>query len=220
MALARSYGLLARRAGLRESLSPASVDTCGADKQGAFREEIMKTIALQTIDGRRVAREVRIADTFIARRVGWRRENAVHHQQGLLLIPGGSIHTVGMRFAVDVVFLDRRMRVLRLSPNVAPQSFRLAPRGTARVLELAAGRIAAIDLPVGTYIVVEHDPTSRRTAATTTGLPAHAAPSQVARPPIQFSLRRPQEHRGVVHSNLGCSAKHASQASSRGAGVS
>jgi uncharacterized membrane protein (UPF0127 family) len=188
---------------------------------GAPKEGDMKTIGLQTTDGRCVARQVRIADTFIARRIGWRREEAVHHQQGLLLIPGGSIQTLGMRFAVDVVFLDRRMRVLKLAPNVAPQSFRLAPAGTARVLELAAGRIAAIDLPVGTYIVVEHDSTSRRTAATTTCLRAHAAPSQVcARPPIQFSLRRPQEHRGVVHSNLGSSAKHARQTSSREAGVS
>jgi uncharacterized protein len=185
-----------------------------------LREEIMKTIGLQTDDGRCVARQVRIADTFIARRIAWRREHAIHDQQGLLLIPGGSIHTLGMRFAVDVVFLDRRMRVLRLAPNVGPQSLRLAPSGTARVLELAAGRIAAIGLPIGAYIVVEHDPPGRDTRSVTRCLRSHVASSHLCtRPPIQFSLRLPPEHRGVVHSNLGCSAQRVRQAD-RGAGVS
>jgi uncharacterized protein len=177
----------------------------------------MKTIGLQTADGRCVARQVRIADTFIARRIAWRREDAIHDQQGLLLIPGGSIHTLGMRFAVDVVFLDRRMRVLRLAPNVRPQSLRLAPSGTARVLELAAGRIAAIGLPIGAYVVVDHDPPGRDTRAVTRCLRSHVASSQLCtRPPIQFSLRLPPEHRGAVHSNLGCSAQRARPADSRG----
>jgi uncharacterized membrane protein (UPF0127 family) len=163
----------------------------------------MKTIGLETADGRCLAHQVRIADTFIARWIGWRREETIHDQQGLLLIPGGSIVTIGMRFAVDLVFLDRRMRVLRLAPYVAPRSLRLAPSGTALVLQLAAGRIAAVGLPVGTYIVVEHD--SASSDAPTRCVRSHAAPSRSCAPrPIQFSLRLPPERRGAVHSNLGC----------------
>jgi uncharacterized membrane protein (UPF0127 family) len=170
----------------------------------------MKTIGLETADGRCVAHQVRIADTFIARRIGWRREKAIHDQQGLLLIPGGSILTVGMRFPVDLVFLDRRMRVLRLAPYVAPRSLRLAPSGTAQVLQLAAGRIAAVGLPIGAYIVVEHDSIGSDAPTRCLRSPAAASPSCIPRP-IQFSLRLPPEHRGAVHSNLGRASKRAGQ---------
>jgi uncharacterized membrane protein (UPF0127 family) len=64
-------------------------------------------------------------------------------------------HTLGMRFAVDVVFLSLQMRVLGLAPRVQPWRILLAPRGTGRVLELAAGQIAATGLKAGVFIVVE-----------------------------------------------------------------
>jgi hypothetical protein len=81
-----------------------------------------------------------------------------------------------MRFAIDVVFLSRQMRVLGLASRVPPWRVLLAPRGTGRVLELAAGQIAATGLKTGTFILVE---TSR--------------PQQCERSPIRFSLRLPAE---------------------------
>ena len=48
--------------------------------------------------------------------------------EGLLLRdPLGCLHTIGMRFAIDVVFLDRRLRVVRVVSHVAPG--RLSSRG-------------------------------------------------------------------------------------------
>jgi hypothetical protein len=52
----------------------------------------------------------------------------------------------------------------------------LAPRGTGRVLELAAGQIAATGLQAGTFIVVESNG------------------SQCGRAPISFSLKLPLRH--------------------------
>jgi uncharacterized membrane protein (UPF0127 family) len=40
--------------------------------------------------------------------------------EGLLIAHCGSIHTVGMRFAIDVVFLDRSWRVCRVCRNLRP----------------------------------------------------------------------------------------------------
>ncbi|MGH8175593.1 MAG: DUF192 domain-containing protein [Steroidobacter sp.] len=165
----------------------------------------MKTISLGTADGRCIAHDVRIADTLVARSIGLLRERSLAEHQGLLLVPGGSIHTLGMRFPIDVVFLDRRMRVLNLAPNVAPKRFRLAPAGTARVLELAAGRIAQVGVLIGTYIVVEDEEQVRDAIATTRRMRSHSSlPPECARLPIQFSLRLPPQHRNTVHSNLAC----------------
>lgn len=58
--------------------------------------------------------------------------------EGLLIRPAGAVHTCFMRFAIDVVFLDRQLRVLGVSPGLRP--WRLSARRGARVvLELAAG---------------------------------------------------------------------------------
>ena len=52
-----------------------------------------------------------------------------------LLLPGcSSIHTFGMRFPIDVIFLDRQGRVLRVDRCVGPGRVLLC-RGAAEVLE-------------------------------------------------------------------------------------
>lgn len=133
----------------------------------------MKTIALRTAEGRFVAHEVRIAYSLAARLLALSRERSLPTRAGLLLCPARGIHTLGMRFAVDVVFLSRQMRVIGLAPRLPPWRVLLAPRGTGRVLELAAGQIAATGLKPGTFIVVESNQ------------------SECRRPPITFSLRVP-----------------------------
>src|SRR5215217_7629527 len=100
---------------------------------------IMKTVALRTAEGRFVAHEVQIVHSLAARWFALSRERSLPTRAGLLLTPARGIHTLGMRFAVDVVFLSRQMRVLALVQRVPPWRVLLAPRGTARVLELAAG---------------------------------------------------------------------------------
>lgn len=135
----------------------------------------MKPIALRTAEGRFIAHEVRIACSLQARLFGLARERSLPTRAGLLISAAHGVHTLGMRFAIDVVFLSRQMRVLGLAPVVAPWRVLLAPRGTGRVLELAAGQIAATGLKTGTFIVVE---TSR--------------PEPCQRSPIRFSLRLPQ----------------------------
>jgi uncharacterized protein len=56
-----------------------------------------------------------------------------------LLIPGcASVHTFGMRFAVDLYFLDRGGAVLRVHHRVPPRRF-VSCRGAGSVLELPSG---------------------------------------------------------------------------------
>jgi uncharacterized membrane protein (UPF0127 family) len=58
--------------------------------------------------------------------------------EGILLRPASSVHTGFMRFAIDVVFLDRELKVLHVVERLAP--WRAAARREAHaVLELRAG---------------------------------------------------------------------------------
>ena len=80
-----------------------------------------------------------IAEGFWARAKGlaWRRWPPDH----ALLIPGcRSVHTFGMRFALDIVFLDARGRVVRLERAV-PRNRVLVCRAAAAVLEAPVNMI-------------------------------------------------------------------------------
>jgi uncharacterized protein len=136
----------------------------------------MKTIALRTAEGRFIAHEVRIAYSLVARLLALSRERSLPTRAGLLLSPARGTHTLGMRFAVDVVLLSRQMRVLGLASRVRLWRVLLAPAGTAHVLVLAAGQIAATGLKAGTFLVVESNQ------------------SECQRRPITFSLRLPLHH--------------------------
>ncbi|RMX04870.1 DUF192 domain-containing protein [Corticibacter populi] len=65
----------------------------------------------------------------------------------------GSIHTVGMRYAIDVVFLDRNDHVVRVAGNVPPWRFRIA-RHSASVLEMPAGQARAAGLHAGDRVQI------------------------------------------------------------------
>ncbi len=109
----------------------------------------MESGTIATAAGVTVAYHVRIAATFIRRLVGLlgRRELPLDH--GLLLRPGGSVHTMCMRFPIDAVFLDPDLRILKITNRLQPNGFSRAPRGTSAVLELAAGRARALALQPG-----------------------------------------------------------------------
>ncbi len=67
--------------------------------------------------------------------------------EGLLIEPCSSIHTMFMRFAIDVIFLDRERRVVKIA-TVTP--FRVAlGRGSHAVLEVPAGTAERHGLEVG-----------------------------------------------------------------------
>ena len=93
---------------------------------------------LETLDGRVVCEEALLADGPLARMKGLLGRASLSAREGLLLRPTSSVHTAFMRFPIDVVFLDRDLRVLRVVRDLKP--WRAAGcRGARAVLELSAG---------------------------------------------------------------------------------
>jgi uncharacterized membrane protein (UPF0127 family) len=73
---------------------------------------------------------------------------------GLVIAPSQGVHTFGMRFPIDIVFVRRDGRVVRCRPAVPPR--RLALWLTAfAVIELAAGETARIGLQVGDRLLAK-----------------------------------------------------------------
>ena len=97
-----------------------------------------------------------LAETALTRAVGLLGRQAVPAGDGMLISPSSGVHTIGMRCAIDVVGLDRRLRVVRLWPELAPYRLTSISFKVKSVLELAAGQIAATSLRLGDYLEVDN----------------------------------------------------------------
>jgi uncharacterized membrane protein (UPF0127 family) len=78
------------------------------------------------------------AGTRRTRAVGLARLDALPEALALHITPCRSVHTFGMRFALDLVWLDRDGAVVRIDRNVAPRRLRTCLRARS-VLETRAG---------------------------------------------------------------------------------
>lgn len=61
--------------------------------------------------------------------------------EGLWINPCMAVHTIGMRFPIDVVFLDRHQAVIRVVANLPPYRFAICWRASS-VVELPANYCA------------------------------------------------------------------------------
>src|SRR5436305_1794196 len=101
-----------------------------------------------------VGDKVRLCGTSRERRTGLLKNAALEPGSGILILPCEAIHTFGMRFAIDVVFLDRAYRILKLAACVPPRRIRVCIRAFS-TLELPAGVIRSLGLATGMQLRVD-----------------------------------------------------------------
>ena len=89
-----------------------------------------------------------IADTSSKRKTGLLKHPRLEAGDGLWITPCEAVHTIGMKFAIDVLFLDKKRRVLkvrhamprwRISGSLFAHSVLELPSGTAEATRTAAG---------------------------------------------------------------------------------
>jgi len=94
-----------------------------------------------------------IADRPVARMVGLLGRHYLPAAEGLLIKPCNAIHMMFMNFAIDVVFLDRDLQVLKIVKGLRP--WRMAACGGASmVLELGTGTAGRKGLEVGHRLAI------------------------------------------------------------------
>jgi uncharacterized membrane protein (UPF0127 family) len=104
--------------------------------------------------GRIVASPIEVALTRSARRRGLLDRDGLDPASALLLAPCFMIHTASMRFAIDVIFVDRSGRVARIVRDL--RAWRIAASFSAyATIEFAAGVLASRDVAVGDHLHVK-----------------------------------------------------------------
>ncbi|MHB8114954.1 MAG: DUF192 domain-containing protein [Acidithiobacillus ferrivorans] len=101
----------------------------------------MKPAGMICRDGQVLWSEVQMAAGFLDRLQGLLGKAGLSDQQGLLLTACGSVHTVGMRFPIDVIFLDAELKILACHLGVSAWRMKSC-RGAHTTLEVAAGGVA------------------------------------------------------------------------------
>ena len=79
--------------------------------------------------------------------------------EGLLLPGATTIDTTFMKYAIDLVFLDRSLRVTRVVPNLQPWRIVLGARGGRDCLELTEGALEGTGTEPGDQL--RHRPARR-----------------------------------------------------------
>ena len=85
---------------------------------------------------------IHIADTTLSRFIGLLGRHNLLPSEGLLIEPSNGVHTVGMRFAIDVLLLDRERQVLAVYDSMLP----------FRVTRLNWKASSALELPAGVRV--------------------------------------------------------------------
>lgn len=102
-----------------------------------------------------VGERVRTASTFLTRFAGLIGTAALAEGEGLWIVPCRSVHTLGMRYPIDVAFLDARGGVVGILERLPPNRIGRLFRGARGALELKAGILAATGTAPGDRLEFE-----------------------------------------------------------------
>jgi uncharacterized protein len=99
---------------------------------------------LRTADGAVVCARCTVASTPLARLKGLLGRSSLAADEGMLFTRTGSIHMFFMRFAIDAVFCDAELRVVKVARDLKPWRT-AAARGAKVTIELPVGAAAGLE---------------------------------------------------------------------------
>ena len=104
-------------------------------------------------NNRIVARTLLTAFDSASRRKGLLDHDSLADGSAMIIAPTSAIHTFAMRFSIDVIFVSKDGRVIKVRPHVKPRRIAAAWRAFA-VVELPAGAIERSDTRPGDQLQV------------------------------------------------------------------
>jgi len=116
-----------------------------------------KTLAIKVLNASRdtlLAERAEVADTSSKRRTGLLKHESLPEGEGLWIAPCEGVHTFGMKFPIDVIFLTKKRVVLKMRKQMARRRLAFCLRAHS-VLELPAGMIEKTKTETGDQLEFE-----------------------------------------------------------------
>ncbi|MDD3307392.1 MAG: DUF192 domain-containing protein [Acetobacterium sp.] len=105
-------------------------------------------------NGKVLLSEVKVADRFLTRLVGLLRTAGLAENQGLLLKKCNQVHTFGMKFPIDVIFLSKDGDILHMQQEMKPGKVSPHIKKAYWALELKSGSCLQYQLEINQRLVV------------------------------------------------------------------
>lgn len=86
-----------------------------------------------------IASNAIVAKTFFQRLIGLISRDSISAEEALIFYGVSSIHMFFMRFPIDVLYLDKEMKVLKIKHSLLPWKMSYCP-GARITIELSAGK--------------------------------------------------------------------------------
>ena len=104
-----------------------------------------------------LATELEVANTHWTRFCGLmaRKTDTFQNGRGLWIVPCHGVHTMAMRFPIDVLYLDKENVVVHLEQNLAPWRFAPVRRKAKSVLELPTATVSATGTELGDKVEIK-----------------------------------------------------------------
>ena len=117
-------------------------------------KESLKVVVRNQTRNTVLADAAEVADTSEKRRIGLLKHDRLDPGKGLWIVPCESVHSFFMKFAIDLVYLDRNKKVRKVRHRMVP--WRLSACLFAHsILELPAGVVAASGTQAGDQLEME-----------------------------------------------------------------
>ncbi len=100
---------------------------------------------------------IEVAQTASQKVKGLLGRECLEAGQGLLFKGAGSLHTMFMRFPIDIIYADKRGKVIKLAQDVRPFKLVAAPLRCYYAVELPAGAIEASKTRVGDHLIFDDE---------------------------------------------------------------
>ena len=116
---------------------------------------MQKVRVLNATKGTVLGDSVAVADTSLRRMVGLLGHAGLEPGTGMLIMPSQAVHTVGMHFPIDIVFVDRNGHVVHTQSALPPNRVTGLHWRARWVLELPSGAIAQTGTAVWDELLIE-----------------------------------------------------------------
>ena len=104
--------------------------------------------------GTMIGDRIAVAETSLARMVGLLGKDTLAAGRGLWIRPSSGVHTFGMKFPIDVIGLDRSLKVVRIWERLLPHRITSLSLCLRSVIELPPGRIAECGVALGDTVTI------------------------------------------------------------------
>lgn len=100
-----------------------------------------------------LASDALIADKPLARVIGLLNKRRLLPGEGLVIRPCNSVHTFFMRFPIDIAFVDKQNKVVKIIHSLPPFRISAVYFSSFLVVELPAGILAKTNTRAGDTLV-------------------------------------------------------------------